>query len=267
MLKPVDDPPIEGGTMRPPAQRPDRRPMFPIEARGLTVRDGGRTLLDRATLSLQHGSRTVIMGPNGAGKSLLMRVLHGLVSPNEGGVTWAGRAADAEVLSRQAMVFQKPMLLRRSARANIAFVLRHLDRVTAAARVDEILTRARLSHVAASPARLLSGGEQQRLAIARGLALDPDLIFLDEPCANLDPASTLAVEDMIEDAHKAGAKIVLVTHDIGQARRIADDVVFMSSGRVLEHSAASAFFAKPQSAAADAYLSGRLYVDGPAPGR
>jgi len=238
-----------------------RPPMFPIATRGMTLRDRGRVLLDRVSLTLDQGTRTVIMGPNGAGKSLTLRAIHGLIRPDEGDITWAGRPTDADVLSRQAMVFQKPMLLRRSARANIEFVLRSAGRTTSNQLVDGILARARLMHVAASPARLLSGGEQQRLAIARALALEPDLLFLDEPCANLDPASTLAVEDMIERARTAGAKIVLVTHDIGQARRIADDVVFMSSGRVLEHSAAAAFFDKPKSSAAEAYLAGRLYID------
>lgn len=239
------------------------RPLvFPIEARGLFVASGGRMLLDDVSLTLAHAPRTVIMGPNGAGKSLLLRVLHGLVSPTAGTVTYGGRGAVAAILARQAMVFQKPMLLRRSARANIAFVLHGLGRVVARERVAEILASARLSHVADSPARLLSGGEQQRLAIARALALEPDVLFLDEPCANLDPASTLAVEEMIDGARDSGTKIVLVTHDIGQARRIADEIVFMSAGRVAEHTPAHAFFASPRSAAAAAYLAGRIHLPG-----
>lgn len=252
---------------RPTATGDGRVPMFPVEARGLTLRDRGRVLLDDVSVTLPRGTRTVILGPNGAGKSLLLRAIHGLVTPDAGTITWAGRPTDADGLARQAMVFQKPTLLRRSARANIEFVLRQRGRTAATETVDGILAGARLSHVAASPARLLSGGEQQRLAIARALALGPDLLFLDEPCANLDPASTFAVEEMIENAQVAGAKIVLVTHDLGQARRIADDVVFMSSGRVLEHSAAANFFRMPQSAAAEAYLAGRLYLDDPAASR
>lgn len=239
-----------------------RPPMLPIEARGLVVTSEGRRLLDDVSLTLAHAPRSVIMGPNGAGKSLLLRVLHGLVLPSAGTVTYGGSAADTAILARQAMVFQKPMLLRRSARANIAFVLHGLGRAVARERVDEILASARLSHVAESPARLLSGGEQQRLAIARALALEPDVLFLDEPCANLDPASTLAVEEMIDSARDGGTKIVLVTHDIGQARRIADEVVFISAGRVAEHTPAHAFFASPRSAAAAAYLAGRIHLPG-----
>lgn len=260
MLRPLDD--GAGGALC--AERA-RRPIFPIEARGISLADRGRRLLDDVSLTMTHGPRTVIMGPNGAGKSLLLRVLHGLAAPDAGSVTWAGRAADSEIMARQAMVFQKPTLLRRSARANIEFVLSHLDSRAAARKSDEILAQARLVMLADSPARLLSGGEQQRLAIARALALEPDVLFLDEPCANLDPASTLAVEEMIEAAREGGTKIVLVTHDIGQARRIADEVVFMSSGRIAEHAPATSFFAAPTSAAARAYLAGQLHIDGASP--
>ena len=237
-----------------------RRQIFPLDACDVGFSDGGRQLLDQVSLTLNQGQKTVIMGANGAGKSLLMRVLHGLVKPEVGAVLWAGVPADAEVMSRQAMVFQKPSLLRRSAEGNIRFVLGHLHRSEAESRTRDILERARLSAIAHTPARLLSGGEQQRLAIARALALEPDILFLDEPCASLDPASTIAVEELIETAHQTGTKIVLVTHDIGQARRLADEVVFMSGGRIAEHTAASQFFGGPVSAAARDYLAGRLHV-------
>ena len=186
-----------------------------LEVRQLACGYGAVTVVHGLDLDVVPGKITALLGPNGAGKSLTMRALHGLVVPDGGEMTWAGQVADADIQSRQAMVFQKPVLLRRSARANIEFVLRHLSRKADAPLVDAILTRARLAHVAASPARLLSGGEQQRLAIARALALEPDLLFLDEPCANLDPASTLAVEEMIEDARTA------VTFDASARARCA----------------------------------------------
>ena len=258
MLDALDQGRQGGGTRA----RVGRPPMFPVEAQGITVRSDGRLLLDDVSLALTHGPRTVVMGPNGAGKSLLLRVLHGLVAPDAGTVNFAGRAADAAVVRRQAMVFQKPTLLRRSARANIKYVLGGLDRAARTAAADSILAAARLSHVADSPARRLSGGEQQRLAIARALALDPDILLLDEPCANLDPASTLALEEMIDSARDGGAKIVLVTHDIGQARRLADDVVFLSGGRLAEHTPADRFFAAPCSAAAADFLAGRIHIPG-----
>ena len=233
--------------------------LFPIASEGLSyVAPDGVELLRDVTLRLDARRRTVIMGPNGAGKSLLLRLLHGLVSPTRGAVTWAGAPASEAVRARQAMVFQRPMLLRRSAEANIRFVLHGLDAAAAAERTAAILQRARLGHVARSPARLLSGGEQQRLAIARALALQPDVLFLDEPCASLDPASTAAVEDMIEAAHAEGTKIVLVTHDLGQARRLADEVVFMHNGTITEQLPAARFFAEPVSGAARDYLAGRI---------
>ncbi len=241
------------------ATEPRRPALFPLEARGLgyVAADGARLLGD-VSLSLAAGRRTVVMGPNGAGKSLLLRLLHGLLVPSEGALTWAGRPADAAVRARQAMVFQRPTLLRRSAEANIGFVLGHLDAATAGARTAEVLQRAGLWHLAASPARLLSGGEQQRLAIARALALKPEVLFLDEPTASLDPASTKAVEEMIERAHAEGTTIVLITHDTGQARRLADDIVFLHRGRLEEHGAAMGFFAGPASRAARDYLAGRI---------
>ena len=233
-------------------------PMFPVEATGLTFADRGRTLVDGVSLRLERGPRTVVMGPNGAGKSLLLRMLHGIVQPSSGAVTWAGDVASEAVRAKQAMVFQRPTLLRRSVEANIRFVLRGLDASEARERTAQILSRSRLQHLAQAPARLLSGGEQQRLALARALALDPAILFLDEPCASLDPASTQAVEELIETAHAEGTKIVLVTHDIGQARRLADEVIFLHHGRIIEQAPAAQFFAAPSTTAARAYLGGLI---------
>lgn len=232
--------------------------MLPLTGRGLTYAVGQRHLVDDVSLTLEGTARTVVMGPNGAGKSLLLRMLHGLVAPTSGEVLWAGRTADREIRARQAMVFQRPTLLRRSAEANIRFVLGHLRQRDQRGRAAAILARAGLGEAATTPARLLSGGEQQRLAIARALALEPAILFFDEPCANLDTASTRAVETMIEEAHAEGTKIVLVTHDIGQARRLADEIVFLHHGRLCEVTPAGRFFARPTSEAARAYLDGRI---------
>lgn len=236
--------------------------LFPIEARsvGYTAPDGAELLRD-LSLKLDGRQRTVIMGPNGAGKSLLLRVLHGLVRPTRGEVLWAGKPATEAVRARQAMVFQKPTLLRRSAEDNLRFVLTKvagLAPVAAGERATAILERAHLAHAARTPARKLSGGEQQRLAIARALALAPEVLFLDEPCSGLDPASTGAVEEMIQSAHDHGTKIVIVTHDLGQARRLADEVVFVHRGTVIEHEPAARFFSEPASQTAQDYLAGRI---------
>jgi len=240
---------------------PNRRGngLLPGEARGLVLEAGGARLVDGVDLTLGPGRITVLMGPNGAGKSLLLRLLHGLIAPSGGTVRWAGRAPDDSVRRRQAMVFQRPVLLRRSVAANVDFALALRGGGTPARRA-ELLDRVGLGGQARLPARLLSGGEQQRLALARALALAPEILFLDEPTASLDPASVLTIETIVREAHAAGAKIVFVTHDVGQARRLADEVVFLHRGRVCEHTAATEFFDRPASQEARDYLAGRIVL-------
>jgi tungstate transport system ATP-binding protein len=209
---------------------------------------------------LRAGLRTVIMGPNGAGKSLALRLLHGLLRPTQGQVLWDGRPFDRALQLRQAMVFQRPVLLRRSALDNLLHALRVRggSRHECRARAQAALARADLHDHGRTPARLLSGGEQQRLALARALSLEPEILFLDEPCANLDPRSTFLIERLIQAAHAAGTKIVLVTHDLGQAKRLADEVIFLYRGRLLEQSPAGRFLEAPASLQARAFLEGRI---------
>jgi len=235
-----------------------KRPLLPLEVRGLVYRAGLRNLIDELDLTLHAGPLSVIMGPNGAGKSLLLRLLHGLLPPSGGEIRWHDAAGHGEaVRRRQALVFQRPVLLRRSVRANLDFALRVSGRRSAPRR-DELLRHVGLSERARQPARLLSGGEQQRLALARALATEPEVLFLDEPTASLDPSATAAIEGLVRQAHAAGTKIVFVTHDLGQARRLADEVVFLHHGRVAEQTDAMRFFDQPESQAAADYLSGRL---------
>ncbi|MDA7430539.1 ATP-binding cassette domain-containing protein [Primorskyibacter aestuariivivens] len=231
--------------------------ILPLSLCDLTLRFGDATVLDGVSLDLGPTGCTMIMGPNGAGKSLLLKLLHGLIRPSAGRIDWGGHTAE-QAIARQALVFQKPVLLRRSVAANIDFVLK--ARGKSAARRQELLDHVGLSHKAAQPARLLSGGEAQRLALARALATDPEVLFLDEPTASLDPASSLAIEGIVNEARVRGVRIIFVTHDMGQARRMADDVVFLHRGRVAEHSTAAEFFDAPRSAAAQDYLNGRLVV-------
>jgi tungstate transport system ATP-binding protein len=240
----------------------DTGPILPVHSRSLMFEAGGRRLIDGIDLTLRPGVRTVVMGPNGAGKSLLLRLLHGLLEPSAGEVLWGGRPADNAIRLRQAMVFQRPVLLRRSALANVTHALRArgVPRHERHARAERMLAAAGLGTLARTPARLLSGGEQQRLAMARALSLEPNVLFLDEPTANLDPASTLAIEQLIQRAHDEGAKTILVTHDIGQARRLADEVVFLHRGQLEEQSPAGRFFDAPASASARAFLEGRLVL-------
>ncbi|WP_099826287.1 ATP-binding cassette domain-containing protein [Oceaniglobus indicus] len=231
--------------------------ILPLTVRGLALRFGDTRVLEGLDLDLGPTGCTMVMGPNGAGKSLLLKLLHGLMPPSAGRIDWAGHAP-ATVTMRQALVFQKPVLLRRSVAANLDFVLKARGR-RAFGRAA-LLERIGLSHKADQPARLLSGGEAQRLALARALATEPDVLFLDEPTASLDPASVLAIEGIVAEAQARGVRIIFVTHDVGQARRLADDVVFLHGGRVVEHSRAADFFPEPQSDAARDYLNGRIVV-------
>ena len=174
------------------------------ETRGLAYTVGGRSLVDRIDLRVPSESLTVVMGPNGAGKSLLLRLMHGLIEPTAGEVLWGGRPMNEDVRARQAMVFQRPVLLRRSVAANIRFVLR-LRGDPSTERTEELLEEVGLGDRAGQPARLLSGGEQQRLALARALALEPRVLFMDEPTASLDPAATASIESIVARVHERGA--------------------------------------------------------------
>ena len=236
--------------------------LLPLSGAGLRIVRQGSCLLEVPEIAFADSGLTAVMGPNGAGKSLLLRVLAGLVQPDAGTVRWGGEAPQRRRARRLGFLFQKPVLLRRSARANVAYPLQAagLSRREVQAATERALAAARLAHLAERPARVLSGGEQQRLALARALALAPEVLFLDEPTASLDPAATLAIEEMIAASRAAGTRIVLVTHDAGQARRLADEVLFLASGRIVERSPAGRFFEAPASREARAYLAGELLV-------
>lgn len=230
-----------------------------IALRGVTLTVGGRRLVDSVDLNLDARQLTIVMGPNGAGKSLLLRLMHGLIAPSAGTIFWQGQAASEETRRRQAMVMQRPVLLRRSVAANIDFVLAARGRADTGLR-DRLLDRVSLLEKSQQPARRLSGGEQQRLCVARALATEPDTLFLDEPTSSLDPASAAIIESIVLDTQHAGTKVVLVTHDTGQARRLAGDIVFLHHGQLIEHTRADAFFAGPQSAQARQFLAGKLVL-------
>lgn len=227
------------------------------EARRLRYTVAGRDLIDGIDLTLKPGRLTVVMGPNGSGKSLLLRLLHGLLQPSSGEVLWDGSPPVEGIRSKQAMVFQRPVLLRRSVAANLQFVMK-LRGPANDEKLRDTLAFVGLAAQADQPARLLSGGEQQRLALARALVLEPEVMLLDEPTASLDPASTAAIERIVAGAHDRGTKIVYVTHDLGQARRLADEVAFLNRGRLAEFTPAEEFFENPRSECARDFLAGRL---------
>ncbi len=233
---------------------------LPIALDHVSFQAGQATILDRISLKFAPGRPTVLVGPNGAGKSTLIRIAMGLLSPTSGRVTWGGR--DTDDGQRLAMVFQRPVMLRRSASANIGYALTsRLGRPERSdSRIADLLRRVGLDGLGHRPARRLSGGEQQRLALARALARDPEVLFLDEPTASLDPASTKAVEDIVRSTAASGMKIVMASHDLGQAHRLAGDIVFLVRGRVAEAAAAEEFFANPATPEAAAFLRGDLVI-------
>jgi tungstate transport system ATP-binding protein len=244
---------MDEAAMRAPAS------LLPLTLDRVCFEAGGRRIIDAISLAIEAGPRTVILGPNGAGKSVLLRLCHGLLAPTSGRIAWSApeRANGAR---KQAMVFQRPVLLRRSALANVAYGLKIAGvRATPRdARARAALERVGLTHLADRPARVLSGGEQQRLALARAWALNPEVLFLDEPTANLDPGATHEIESAIQAIHAGGTKIVMVTHNLGQARRIADEIVFLCDGRVAERAAAARFFTSPERPESAAFLKGEL---------
>jgi tungstate transport system ATP-binding protein len=233
--------------------------LLPLNLDAVVWEAGGRRIIDRISLTLDAGPASIIVGPNGAGKSVLLRLCHGLLQPATGAITWNG-AESPGTPRRQAMVFQRPVLLRRSALANIvyALALAQVPRHERQSRAMEALRKVGLETLAAHPARVLSGGEQQRLAMARAWALRPEVLFLDEPTASLDPASTHEIEKVIADMHASGTKIVMVTHQLGQARRLGDEIVFLHQGRVVERASTDQFFKHPNSPEAAQFLEGEL---------
>jgi tungstate transport system ATP-binding protein len=226
---------------------------LPLAFESVSLRIGSVDIVDKLNLEILAGPPTILLGPNGSGKSTLLRLAMNLIGPTSGRVTWGRREQPDE---RLAMVFQRPVMLRRSAAANVAYALNRNDPM----RVSELLKQVGLAHLADRPARRLSGGEQQRLALARALARDPEILFLDEPTASLDPAATKAVEDIVSKVAASGVKIVMATHELGQARRLAGEIVLLARGRLVERAAAPAFFNHPQTPEAAAFLRGDLVI-------
>lgn len=231
--------------------------MFPLQLDGIGFASNGRPILQDINLTIAAGSCTVILGPNGAGKSMLMRIMHGLLQPSRGTVRWGTLE---ERPDSQAMLFQRPVMLRRSVIANVAYGLKvqgmpaHEVRHRAMSALESV----GLQHLADRPARVLSGGEQQRVALARAAALRPSILFLDEPTASLDPGAARAIEAGIAALHAAGTTIVMVTHHLGQARRLGQNIVFLAAGRIHECAPTHDFFRQPQSQAAIDFLKEEL---------
>ena len=231
--------------------------ILPLMLERVSYSAGGTPLLSDISLRIEAGRRLIVMGPNGAGKSLFLRLCHGLIAPTSGRRIWTSGETRAQA---QAMVFQRPVLLRRSVAANLDYplALKGLPRPERREIAARTLERFGLSALADRPARLLSGGEQQRLALARAWSMRPQVLFLDEPSSALDPSATRIIEEMVMQFSQDGITIVMTTHHLGQARRLAEDVAFLHEGRLIEHRPAAAFFAGPERPEARAFLAGDL---------
>jgi tungstate transport system ATP-binding protein len=231
---------------------------LPIEFHEVSVVAGAVALLDGVTLAISPGPPTVLIGPNGSGKTTLLRAAMGLIEPTHGRVTWQGR--ERWPPTSRAIMLQRPTMLRRTAGANVDYALAAagVPRPGRTARISELLALVGLEHAATRPARRLSGGEQHRLALARALARAPAVLFLDEPTASLDPGSTRTIEYVIRAVSQRGIKVVMSTHDLAEARRMAGEIVFMHRGQIVETADASRFFNAPQTGEARKFIAGEL---------
>ena len=217
------------------------------------------TILSDVSLDIAPGSPTVLLGPNGSGKTTLLKLAMGLIAPTAGRIT-LGDGSEAQRSRAKRSCSRSRSCCAGRAASNVVFALAAAGRSADGATIRRLLDQVGLGAIGGRPARKLSGGEQQRLALARALAREPEILFLDEPTASLDPAATKAVEDIVAGIAAAGAKIVMSTHDIGQARRLAGDVVFLAKGRLVEHAPAARFFTKPATEAARRFLAGELVI-------
>ena len=230
---------------------------LPIYIKDLSLILDERKILSSLNLSINSDDVTVIMGPNGAGKSIFLKILNGILTPTSGCITWNNKKQFSDTLNTQAFVFQKPILLRRSVIANLDYmdsVLGNKKKISK----DRLLEIVQLKKQKNQPARMLSLGEQQRLSLVRSLMLRPNILLLDEPTANLDPASTKIIEDIILNLKMMGIKIIFVTHNILQAKRIADDIIFLNEGKMVEHLNKQEFFSNSKSIEVQNYLNGIL---------
>ncbi|MCT4556475.1 MAG: ATP-binding cassette domain-containing protein [Pelagimonas sp.] len=232
--------------------------LFPLIARGAVTSRRGKTLVGPVDLTIHGEGATVVIGPNGAGKTSLLRLLHGAARLTKGTIDWA--CSTQEARHHQAFVFQRPVMLRRTVEENLIYplVVRGQPRAKARDQAREWAERIGLAQMLDRPAPVLSGGEQQKLALARALIIQPKLLFLDEPCSALDGRAMREFEDILKAAKRNGTRIILSTHDMGQARRLADEVVFLLNGQIHESGPARAFFKLPETPQARAFLNGDI---------
>ena len=234
--------------------------LMPIKIKNLNFEKGHRKLLTDISCEIKEKGITIILGPNGAGKTLLLKYLHGLISDSTTEITFANKNLNTNIRKQQSMVFQSPILLRRSVFKNILFALKQRTKIINKEKILKVLKRVDLLHLVNENAMLLSGGEKQRLSLARAIITLPKVLFLDEATSNLDPYSIQIIENIIKEVNKQGTKVIAVTHDLLQAKRLAHDIIFINKGKVLEFTGAKIFFSNPKSKEGKLFMTGRLVV-------
>ena len=237
----------------------DRHDLTPIQFVDLSVVLGQKLILDKINCKIKSNSITAVLGPNGAGKSIFLQTINGLVSIQSGRLTFNSMQNNQEIREQQAMVFQTPVLLRRTVMANMQFVS-NLRNKKSNQLLKKLLDKVGLEGYEKKPARLLSGGEKQRLSMARALIVNPNLLLLDEPTANLDPYSLNLIEDLVLEENSIGKTVIFTTHDMSQAKRLATDVIFLNKGKVLEQTVSKTFFKKPKTFEAQKYINGEILI-------
>ena len=233
--------------------------LTPIDVVDLSVLFGNSKILDKINCTIKHHSITAVLGPNGAGKSIFLQAINGLTNIHDGKITFNEIYNNEEIRRKQAMVFQTPILLRRNVKANMSFVS-SVNNKDGNIDIKSILKRVGLEGYDDKPARLLSGGEKQRLSLARALLIEPTVLLLDEPTANLDPFSLKLIEEIILEENKKGTTIILTTHDMAQAKRLASDIIFFNKGRMLEQTNSITFFRNPITIEAKKYIKGEILL-------
>ena len=237
----------------------DAHDLTPIRFKDLSVILGQKIILDKINCKIKSNSITAVLGPNGAGKSIFLQTINGLVSIQSGRLTFNSMQNNQEIREQQAMVFQTPVLLRRTVMANMQFVSNLRNKKSNQLRKN-LLDKVGLEGSEEKPARLLSGGEKQRLSMARALIVNPNLLLLDEPTANLDPYSLNLIEDLVLEENSIGKTVIFTTHDMSQAKRLATDVIFLNKGKVLEQTVSKTFFKKPKTFEAQKYINGEILI-------
>ncbi|MDB2696833.1 ATP-binding cassette domain-containing protein [Alphaproteobacteria bacterium] len=233
--------------------------LTPIQFKDLSVILGQKIILDKINCKIKSNSITAVLGPNGAGKSIFLQTINGLFSIQSGRLNFNLMEINQEIRKQQAMVFQNPVLLRRTVIANLQFIS-NLRNKESNRLLKKILSKVGLEGYEKKPARLLSGGEKQRLSMARALIINPNLLLLDEPTANLDPYSLKLIEDLVLEENSIGKTIIFTTHDMSQAKRLATDVIFLNKGKVLEQTISKTFFKSPKTLEAQKYINGEILI-------